>query len=51
MAYDYNNDISGKYIRDQSNIDIVFRSGGEMRLSPYYIQNYIFVKNYGPMLQ
>ena len=46
MAYDYNNDISGKYIRDQSNIDIVFRSGGEMRLSGFFPTKVLYSELY-----
>lgn len=40
MAYDYSKDLTdkpeGNYIREQSDIDILFRSGGEQRLSGFF---------------
>ena len=42
IAYDYNKDIqnfkiiNSNYRRNQSNIDLVFRSGGEKRLSGFF---------------
>lgn len=50
MAYDYIKDISGNlqnnYIRNQSNIDIVFRSGGEMRLSGFFPTKVLYSELY-----
>lgn len=36
IAYDYMKDIKGEYKRKQSNIDVLFRSGCEKRLSGFF---------------
>ena len=50
MAYNYLNDLtiepSQFYKRNQSNIDIVFRSGGEMRLSGFFPTKVLYSELY-----
>ena len=54
IAYDYNKDIlsfseennNKNYIRNQSNIDLVFRSGGEKRLSGFFPTKTIYSELY-----
>lgn len=52
IAYDYNkesftqNNDNKKYIRNQSNIDLVFRSGGEKRLSGFFPTKTIYSELY-----
>jgi undecaprenyl pyrophosphate synthase len=48
IAYDYHKDIKQKenYIRNQSEIDIVFRSGGEMRLSGFFPTKVLYSELY-----